>query len=319
MKGTLAAIFCAFLLLAAALWLRNGPEVEVIIPTGASAQRISEILGQNKVIRFPAAFKAMALFSRLDRSLKPGEYVLNEGMLSPVVLWKLLRGGRDYIRVTIPEGWRVEQIGERLENLDIAPQTEFVRYVYSRDWEGYLFPATYFLSKSMPAAKVARIMHEEFLDKVLPAFYRARASHPLQQVVILASIVEREAVRQDEKPVIASVYLNRLRKRMNLEADPTVQYALGYWKKGLTLEDLKYPSPFNTYLYGGLPPRPICNPGFASIAGVLYPQPTEALYFVADNTGGHTFSQSFENHLRAKSRAKQERDLNRRTQKTPNK
>ena len=122
----------------------------------------------------------------------------------------------------------------------------------------------------------------------------------LHQAVTLASIVEREAVLPGEQPMVAAVYLNRMRIRMRLQADPTVQYALGYWKKGLTSEDLQNPSPYNTYVNYGLPPGPICNPGEGAFRAVLHPAQTDALFFVADLTGGHQFFATQEEHQKAK-------------------
>ena len=126
-----------------------------------------------------------------------------------------------------------------------------------------------------------------------------------KKVLILASIVEREAADAAERPLIAAVYINRYRKKKALEADPTVQYALGYWKKGLTFADLRVKSPYNTYAVGGLPPGPICNPGYESVAAVLSPANIDALYFVADRKGKHIFNANFDEHKKAKRRVEQ--------------
>jgi len=126
-----------------------------------------------------------------------------------------------------------------------------------------------------------------------------------RKALIIASIVEREAVDDNERPLIAAVYINRYRRGMPLEADPTTQYALGYWKKALTYKDLKFKSAYNTYVVGGLPPGPICNPGYSSISAALSPANLDALYFVADRKGKHIFNSNFEDHKKAKRRVEQ--------------
>jgi len=168
-------------------------------------------------------------------------------------------------------------------------------------------------SAGMAPEKVAEIMRQEFLLQAGPALQGKL--HPLltpEKAVILASIVEREAVLAEEKPLIARVYLNRLEKRWPLEADPTVQFAMGYWKKRLIYKDLEFPSDYNTYKHRGLPPGPICSPGLGSIMGVVQPAVSEAMYFVADNTGGHTFAKTFQEHQKAKDKMQAERRVWRR-------
>lgn len=301
-------LLLAALILLLSFWLfKAGPEVVVEIPQGAGASEVAEILKDNGVLRAAFLFKALASATRLDRNLKPGVYHLRQGISSPEILWRLYRGGKSqFIRFVVPEGWRATQMAERLEALEITSAREFLRYVKDRKLEGYLFPATYHLEKKMLAEQVAFIMHQEFQRKVLPHVRASNTGLKLEEIVALASIVEREAEKSEERPMIAAVYLNRLKKRRLLEADPTVQYSLGYWKKRLTYKDLKMVSRYNTYLFPGLPPGPICSPGLASIKAVLNPAPIKALYFVADNQGGHTFHLTYEEHLKAKRKAKEE-------------
>lgn len=295
-------------ILGLSFWLfRVGPDVEVVIPRGTPASEVGNLLARNGVVSSPLLFKAFAKLSRLDRSLKPGTYQLRRRMSSIEALWHIHRGGLDHVTVTIPEGWRAAQIAARLEDLGVASGDEFMDVVMDRRWEGYLYPTTYFLSLDMPAAKVAELMREEFLRQAGPLLQRPLP--PLltpEAVVTLASIVEREAVRPEEKPLIARVYLNRLEKHWPLEADPTVQYALGYWKKGLIYKDLEVNSPYNTYRHAGLPPGPICSPSSGSVAAVFEPAVSDALYFVADAAGGHTFHKNFADHLKAKQKMKAE-------------
>ncbi|MDE2237706.1 MAG: endolytic transglycosylase MltG, partial [Elusimicrobia bacterium] len=204
--------------------------------------------------------------------------------------------------IVIPEGFASWQIAERLGATGVCDAELFKTYVRANRLEGYLFPTTYFFDPNTPAEKVAQRMRAEF-DRRVPPEYQAAQPKPrltLPQAMTLAAIVEREAVLPQERPMIAAVYLNRMRIGMRLEADPTVQYSLGFWKKGLTLSDLKDDDPYNTYIHYGLPPGPICSFGLDSFRAVLRPAQTNAIYFVADSTGGHIFSATLEEHLKAK-------------------
>lgn len=292
-----------------ALWLfRGGPPVELSVPPGQSAGEVARLLRRNGVIGSVAAFKACAKLTRWDRGIKPGTYRLMRSMSEPRALWRLTHGRPEFVKIVIPEGFNARQIAERLETAGVVRAEELLSYVGANRLEGYLFPTTYHFSLNLKASDVAHRMHREFRDAVEPEF-RGRPQGRLSphQAVILASIVEREAVLPREKPMIAAVYLNRLSRRKPLEADPTVQYALGHWKKGLTLQDLRVDSPYNTYVFFGLPPGPICSPGLDSIRAVLEPARTDAIYFVADNTGGHSFNVAYEEHLKAKAKADRER------------
>jgi UPF0755 protein len=226
---------------------------------------------------------------------------------------------------TIPEGWRAEQVADRLESAGLAPREEFLAAVAAPAsvpgfdvlgispppprLEGYLFPDTYEVPQAVTGAHAAELMLKTFNQRVGSAVRApSQASLTPQQVVTLASIVEREAKVASERSTIASVYLNRLARGMPLQADPTVQYAIatrdgptaasyGYWRD-LTEADLQVASAYNTYLHTGLPPGPICNPGEASIRAVLQPAQTDYLYFVAttDGSGTHLFARTLAEH-----------------------
>jgi UPF0755 protein len=190
----------------------------------------------------------------------------------------------------------------------VADAEAFRRLAEERRLEGRLFPSTYLFPLSAGHERAAEVMREEF-ERRIGAAYAAASPKPelsLEESLIVASIVEREAVLPQERPIIAAVYLNRLKKKMPLQADPTVQYALGHWKKGLTRADLQVDSPFNTYRRRGLPPAPICSPSLASFQAVLFPARTSALYFVADAKGGHLFSETNEQHSEARMLYKRE-------------
>lgn len=301
--------------------------VAFVIRPGQSVAEVAQALEEAGLIRDALLFRAYVRYHGLDREIEAGEYTLNRTMTIPQIAEALRSGRAAEWTVRIREGLRLEEVAEA-----VAAQTHLSAQAVlaaARDgarWrsefpflvdlppgatlEGYLFPDTYRLARDATAEDLIRRMLENFGRKVTPekiAAARARGL-TLHQVVTLASIVEREAVVPEERPLIASVYLNRLAAGMKLDADPTVQYALGYqpdgrtwWKSPLTLEDLQVDSPYNTYRYPGLPPGPIANPGLASIEAVLNPAQTDYLYFMADcirKDGRHWFARTQEEHLR---------------------
>jgi UPF0755 protein len=236
---------------------------------------------------------------------------------------RLRRGATRPLTVTFPEGLRVEEIGELMEAAGVVSSAEFRRALSeaydlpfladlpaSAGLEGYLFPATYGFSRVVTAQEAVRQMLAAFDDRISPELRQDAEAQglSLHELITLASIVEREAVVSEERPVIAAVFLNRLGLGMRLEADPTVQYAIaaeassvqefGWWKGGLTESDLQVASPYNTYVNVGLPPGPIANPGLASIEAVARPAETDFLFFVARPDGSHAFAATLEEHRR---------------------
>lgn len=295
-----------------AWWAPGGVEARVMIPNGLSASETAALLKREGILRSVLLFKLYAKLTRMDRSLKPGEYLLTRPMAVHRVLARLHEGSVAQVRVVIPEGFMARQIADRLEALEITKAGEFMDFVRARQLEGFLFPTTYFFAKGLAAESVALSMYGEFKRHIQPIFDRSpQKRFTLKQVVTLASIVQREAAASDEMPMIASVYLNRLESRMKLEADPTVQYAMGMdtgkWFQGLRYKHLDNRSKYNTYIYRGLPPGPICSPGAQAVAAVLGPAQSDRIYFVADNTGRHLFSRTLEEHNRAREKVKAER------------
>lgn len=286
-------------------------EIRIFIPEGSSAKKIAEILKENKVIFSSFYFRLLVKITNTDKKINPGEYIFKKYTPHEMVLYKLVTSKYlNSIKVVIPEGWRAEQVAERLYAAGIIKsKSKFMNIVKKENLEGYLFPSTYYFSKNMSEEEVIRHFLDTFDKNVRPLFskYSFPSGLDEKKVMILASIVEREAIFDEERPLVAAVYINRLKKNMPLEADPTVQYALGYWKKGLTYKDLEIPSPYNTYYVGGLPPGPICSPGIRSIEAVLNPANIDALYFVADNTGKHIFNVKYDEHIKAKEKSKRER------------
>ncbi|MDD5304154.1 MAG: endolytic transglycosylase MltG [Elusimicrobia bacterium] len=297
-----AALIVALVVAVAAV--RPGAPVRVDVPEGLSARQTAELLGSKGVVQSVFVFRVLLKITGFDRHLKPGTYTLRHHEWPTVVARKLTLGLTDDLKITIPEGFMASQIAERLEKAGIVDAREFLAVVNARKLEGRLFPSTYHFPPGYGADKTAAAMTAEFQRQIGAAYAAASPAPELgfEDALTLASIVEREAVLKQERPIIAAVYLNRLRKKMPLQADPTVQYALGlgHWKKGLTRADLGVPSAYNTYLRRGLPPGPICSPGIESFKGVLSPAKTSALYFVADMTGGHMFSETNEEHSKAR-------------------
>lgn len=279
----------------------------VTIEPGQSGSSVARMLKEKGVIRSEFAFKVLLKLTSSARDLKAGRFDLRKNTSSFEVI-NCIKSGKctHYEKVTFLEGWRSEEIAEMLGEKGITDPHAFLDIVRRENLEGKLFPSTYLFAENTPARKVVNEMVDQYKKKIGPLFKKYKTDLTEQQVLTVASIVEREAVVHDERPKIAAVYLNRFRIGKRLEADPTVQYALGfnlkenrYWKKGLTYKDLKIKSPYNTYRNAGLPPGPICNPSYESVLGVLNPQPDfEALYFVAESGGRHVFSKTFDEHRR---------------------
>ena len=280
------------------------PVVFTVEP-GETASDIALRLKRLGLIRDAELFRLLARSQGADSKLEAGRYELRANMTMGEIIEALQHGPMEEITVTIPEGWRAEQIADKLaEDVSVDPDRflDLVRggqfdYQFLQDrpagatLEGFLFPDTYYFPLQPTAQDIIERMLTNF-DRRFTIEMRQKAAQremTIYEVVTLASIVEREAVVAEERPIIAGVFLNRLAKGMTLEACPTVQYALGYqqdtgqwWKTPLTLEELhRVNSPYNTYLHRGLPPGPICNPGLASMLAVLDPVDTDYLYFLA--------------------------------------
>lgn len=295
------------------------------IEEGETAVSIAARLEEMGLIRDADLFRLYLRNQGIDAHLEAGDYDLNPKMNMVEIAQALQHARVEEIVVTIPEGWRAEQVAEFLEKQDIMDGDKFMEMVESggdfdydflRDrpagsptsLEGFLFPETYRIPKGAgPEALLQRMLNT--FDRRVTTEMRAKAAQEgwtLYEAVTLASIVEREAVVPEERPVIASVYLNRLSAGMLLGADPTVQYALGYqpatgqwWKTPMSLEEYSgVDSPYNTYLYPGLPPGPICSPGLDSIRAVIEPAQTDYYYFVARGDGSHIFARTVEEHER---------------------
>lgn len=313
MKKFLLLSMLLLLALAAVVWgakvylFSAGEPVVVTISAGQSGASVARLLKKKGIIRSELLFKILFKLTSTPADLKAGQFDLRKNM-SDLEVINCIKSGHctHFERITFLEGWRSEEMAEELAAKGITNPQEFLDLVRAKKLEGKLFPSTYLFAQNTPAKKVIQEMTAQYQKKILPLFKQYPTDLSEEQVLTLASIVEREAIVHDERPKIAAVYLNRFRIGKKLEADPTVQYALGYnlkenryWKKRLIYADLKTDSPYNTYRYEGLPPGPICNPSYESVKGVLNPEPDfDALYFVADTGGRHVFSKTFNEHRR---------------------
>ena len=276
--------------------------VDVFIPKGSSPHKIAQILKDSDVISSTKLFLFLVKIKDYSKKLQAGLYEFNKKDSSFTILNKLKNGDSKNIKVIIPEGFNIKQIANVLSENGICNENKFIELATSQNLEGYLFPNTYMLLPQMDEQEVIKIMNDEFNK-----FWTEENEERLKQinkskkdVIILASIVEKEAVDDKERPIIAGIFINRLSKGIRLESCATVLYAMGINKERLSLEDLKFESPYNTYRNKGLPPGPICNPGAKSIDAVLNPIITENLYFVSKGNGTHYFSSTFEQHIKNK-------------------
>jgi len=262
-----------------------GEEKEFIVKQGQTTREIANNLQNSELIGSALVFR---IYARLKGSLlQVGVYKLSSTQNIREILDILASGKANEYLVTIPEGWRITQIDEYLAQKGVISAGDLVK-IASAD-EGYLFPDTYRFMPNTPASETRQAMIDNFHKKTAEL-------NPTRDQVILASIIEREAKFDEDRPKIAGVYLNRLEKGMKLEADPTVQYAKGSWEP-IKLSDYKdVISPYNTYLNVGLPPGPICNPGLKSIQAALYPEKNGYLYFFHKSDGHAVFSATLEEH-----------------------
>jgi UPF0755 protein len=299
----------------------GGGPVVVTVKKGQSARAIGEDLEKKGVIRSHRLFEVLVGVTGVQNSLEAGDYEFDKGMPAIEVVHRMAEGKTASREVLVPEGRRAEEVGEILEKAGVVSKQDFLNALVKSQYnepfldqvkasslDGYLFPATYQFFRAANADQVVDAMLMAFQRNVADKVQLEGQELTLDEVVTLASIVEREAATASERPLIAGVFLNRLRLGIALQADPTVQYAVaknadsvrqyGYWKKGLTLDDLKMDSPYNTYIHPGLPPGPIANPGLDSIEAVVRPARTNYLFFVARDDGTHVFAETLEEHLR---------------------
>lgn len=272
---------------------KNTQNISFIIKKGDSLSEIADKLQQEKLIRSSLALKLLLRLKNID-NIQDGTFKLSSSMSAKEII-NVLQGTPNDAWVTLIEGWRIEEMAEKLS-------LEFLKYAK----EGYMFPDTYLFPKEYTVKQIAEVMRANFEKKFTPKIRTKIRSNGLTEAegVILASIVEREARSDKVRTEVASVLLKRLKIDMGLNTDATIQYALGYqeeekswWKRHLTKEDLKIKSPYNTYLYRGLPPTPISNPSLSSLESVANANPnTPYLYYYHDSKGNSHYATTLEEH-----------------------
>lgn len=291
-------------------------ETVVIIPSNASTSEIANLLYDKKIVSNPFLFKLYARISGFESKLQAGEYKFSGHVSLKDIKEKLTTGQVVYIKFTIPEGYTVEQIANLLEKKGLIDKEKFFDCINSESFsyeylpppgsegrlEGFLFPDTYKIAKGFSEKQIIELMLARF-DEVFIDEWHQRVEEldmSVLEIVTLASIIEREAKIESDRPIISSVFHNRIKKGMYLESCATIQYALGEVKDVLLYEDLAIESPYNTYKSAGLPPGPIAACGKAALKAALYPEATKYLFFVAKKDGSHYFSKTLAEHNTAK-------------------
>jgi len=286
----------------------------VDIPPGTGTAAIGRGLIEAGVVRDTTTFRAALWWTGRSRSLQAGEYRFDRPLAAVDVVDRLARGDVYTRRITFPEGLTIEEMartyqsrafGDATSFLDAARDAALVRDLdpLAGDLEGYLFPDTYALARGTPARRLVALMVDRFRAAYTENLRRRARDVGLttRQVVTLASLVEKETGKADERPLVAAVYRNRLKAGMGLQADPTVVYALqkaGRYNGNIRRQDLSLDSPYNTYRHAGLPPGPIAAPGEASLEAALLPASVSYLYFVSRNDGSHVFARTLAEHNR---------------------
>ncbi len=285
----------------------NNGKITIQVKKGMDIVDVARLLYEKGIIKDKETFITLGGITGIDKKIKTGKYVFNKNMRELSVLRILEKGGK-YIIITIPEGIRLKEIAKIVYRktgidtilfLSTVNQPEFLRKwnIKGNIAEGYLFPETYYFSGEESAAEIADRMVEEFYkvwDSLLFMVDSLPSLVDTYGIVIMASLIESETSYDEEKPIIAGVYYNRLRKGWKLQCDPTILYAIEKRQKVL-YKDLRVNSPYNTYKYKGLPPTPICSPGRSSLLSAMKPQETDYMYFVADGNR-HIFSKTLKEH-----------------------
>lgn len=287
--------------------------INIKIREGMSTAEIAERLAEKDIIVSSLRFRLFARLYGYDDKFRPGSYTFTANMSDEEVFEKLLMGEKIVIRFTVPEGFGVKEIAERLDSLELADKEEFLKaaadfapYDYMRKRqnvfyaaEGFLFPDTYNVESDIEIDEILKLMAGNFDDRLTKTMRTTAENMGLSiyDLITLASLVEREVRFPEDRPIVAQVLLKRLKLNMPLQTDATLQYLMDAPKEEVSIADTQIDSPYNTYQHTGLPPGPIANPGMASIEAVLHPSDTDYLYFVADKLGHNHYAYTYEEHL----------------------
>ena len=291
---------------------KKNVNVLVDIPTGSSFLKVTEILNQAGLIKSHVFFYSLTIIKKAGRHIRAGEYEFNTSLTPSAMIDKLLRGEIKNYKVVIPEDLSLQEIAARLDEFRLIDKELFFELASDEDFleslnikadsiEGYLFPETYFLDRSMSTRQIMKIMVSQFWKKVTPEMIKRGEDlrFNVHQLVTFASMIGKESGDDAEKPMISAVFHNRLRKKMRLQSDPTAVYDLDNFEGKILRSHLRRNSHYNTYVIKGLPPGPIANPGLTSLKAVLYPTDVNYLYFVSKKDGTHFFSNSLAEHNQA--------------------
>jgi UPF0755 protein len=298
---------------------QNPQTKTVSIPAGTSTTKISKMLFDAGLIRNQLVFRIYSRSQGLAARMQAGEYSIDTGMSVPEIIRRITGGEVDTLAFTIPEGYNLKQITDTLAGKGLVDRARFTEMLaegnFNYDFlqglpagekrlEGYLFPDTYRINKGTTEEEIINIMLARFAREITPEFKEKAGALglTLHQAVTLASIVEREAAKDEERPRVAAVFLNRIKKGWKLESCATVQYALGTNKTRLLYKDLQMESLYNTYKYKGLPPGPIAAPGRASLQAAVNPAQDDYMFFVVSEEGQHVFSRTIQEHNRNKAK-----------------
>lgn len=293
---------------------QTGDDRLILVPPQATATQVGELLQQNGLVRNAVAFTLWARWKGQDQQIQAGEYQLSSGLSTPQVLAQLTEGRQVLQAFTVPEGFTTAQIADLLVGKGLASRDLFYEAVINEDYphsflqgvpknekrlEGYLLPDTYQITRGTSEIAIIQLMLDRFQQEIdeldYPALMQGQALS-LHQAVTIASLIEREAKFDQEKPLIAGVIHNRLAISMRLQIDATVQYALGATKPVLSYKDLEVDSPYNTYQIPGLPLGPIAMPGRASLLAAVQPAVSDYYYYVAKPDGYHAFAKTLDGH-----------------------
>ncbi len=291
---------------------REAGEIIVEIPKGSSFRTANEILVEASLVKHPTLFHLLAVITRATRNLQAGEYEFDRLMTPRGILGKMVRGEYRFFLVTIPEDFTAREIARLLASFGLVKEDVFLSLVNDGKFvkslgingpaaEGFLFPDTYKLDRTMGASEIIRIMVNRFWKSVSPKMLAQaeRLGFSAVEWVTLASIIGKESGYSTEKPLVAAVFHNRLKKGMKLQSDPTAVYNVAGFSGKIKRRHLKNNTPHNTYLIEALPPTPIGNPGLDSLVAALFPAPVDYLYFVSKRDGTHHFSANLRDHNKA--------------------
>lgn len=295
-------------------------QIKVIkIEKGESSEVISQKLEEEGIIKKAFLFDLYVFFYKKSKNLKAGEYLLSPSMNIIQIVEILEKGREPFFKITIKEGWKVKEIVSYLEKENFFSEKEFLDEISNvKKWqeeydflkinfsiknlEGFLYPDTYFLSLNSKPEDLVKKMLSNFRKQVLGNFKSEieESKFNLYEIIILASILEKEAADENERAIISDIFQKRLEKSFPLQSCATVEYILGTKKRVLSLEDIKVKSPYNTYLHSGLPPSPICNPSKEAVKAIFYPQKTDFWYFLSTADGKTYFQRTLKEHEEAK-------------------